>query len=173
MRAVALADSNVQARIAKSFISLKGTIPHGTEKFPLDWPGMQRWAGVYKSMGGKKVDGITACAVISPDLKTEYGNTGSAFVWEMFDSVAYDEEKFAAMLDRSLERFKREQAIRADKALDDKERNRKLAAFHAEVRREMGKEGQFRFPPKGFTIEGAKELFRLTGDLKDQPPKGK
>ena len=168
MRAVALSDSTVQDKVAKSFIPLKVTIPYGTEKFPLDWPGMKPWSDTYQRMGGKKVDGITACSVISPDLKVEYGNTGSAFVWEMFDSIAYDETKFAAMLDRSLERFGREEKIRADKSSSEKVRERELATFHAEVRKAIGDEGRFHFPPKGFTIEGAKELFRLSGDLKDK-----
>ncbi len=173
MRAVALADSIVQDKVARSFIPLKITIPFGAEKFPVDWPGMKHWSDTYQQMGGKKVDGITGCSVISLDLKTEYGNTGSAFVWELFDSIAYDEKKFAAMLDRSLERFGRDQKIRADKSLSEKERERNLATFHAEVRKAMGNEGQFYFPPKGFTIEGAKELFRLSGDLKDGGGKGK
>ena len=166
MRAVALADDAVQQRVAKSFIPLKVAIPHGAEKFPLDWPGLSNWAGVYRQMGGKKTEGITACCVISPDLKTEYGDTGSAFVWEMFDSIAYDAKKFAAMLDASLDRFQRERAIRADKALGDEERAAKLKTFHAEVRKAIAKEGQFHFPPSGFTIDGAVELFELTGDVK-------
>ncbi len=168
MRAVALSDRTVQDKVAKSFVPLKVTIPYGTKKFPLDWPGMKHWSTTYKRMGGEKVDGITACSVIGPDLKVEYGNTGSAFVWEMFDSIAYDEKKFAAMLDRSVERFGREQKIRADRSLNEKERERKLATFHAEVRKAMADEGRFRLPPRGFTIEGAKELFRLSGDLKDK-----
>ena len=167
MRAVALADTTVQDKVAKSFIPLKIAIPHGTEKFPVDWPGLKMWQDTYQRMGGKKVDGITACSVISPDLKVEYGNTGSAFVWEMFDSIAYDAKKFAAMLDRSVERCNREAEIRADKNLSEKEREAMLAKFHGEVRRAVAKEGVFRLPPRGFTIEGAKELFRLSGDLKD------
>ena len=168
MRAVALSDSNVQDKVAKSFIPLKIKISYGAEKFPVDWPGLKAWQDTYQLMGGKKVDGITACSVISPDLKVELGNTGSAFVWEMFDSIAYDAKKFAAMLDRSVERFHREKEIRADTSLSDKERVAKLASFHAEVRKAIASEAQFRFPPTGFTIEGAKELFRLSGDLKDK-----
>lgn len=166
MRAVALADSTVQAKVAASFIPLKIAIPHGTEKFPLDWPALKHWSNVYQQMGGKKVEGITACTVISPDLKVEYANTGSAFVWEMFDSVAYDAKRFAGMLDKAAQRWVTEKEIRADKSLDDKERAAKLASFHAEVRKAIAKEGIFHFPPKGFTIQGAIELFELTGDLK-------
>ena len=168
MRAVSLSDKIVQEKVEKSFIPLKVKISHGTEKFPLDWPGLKNWSNTYQLMGGKKVDGITACSVISPDTKVEYGNTGSAFVWEMFDSTAYDAGKFAAMLDRAGERFQREKSIRADKKLSDKERDAALAKFHREVRSAVDKEAQFRLPPRGFTVEGAKELFRLSGDLKDK-----
>lgn len=168
MRAVSLSDKIVKEKVEKSFIPLKVKISHGTEKFPLDWPGLKNWSNIYQQMGGKKVDGITACCVISPDLKIEYGNTGSAFVWEMFDSAAYDAGKFAAMLDRANERFQREKAIRADKNLSDKAREAALAKFHTEIRRALASEGQFRLPPRGFTIEGAVELFKLSGDLKEK-----
>ena len=166
MRAVALSDSAVQDKVAKSFIPLKIKIPHGTEKFPVDWPALKTWQDTYLRMGGKKVDGITACSVISPDLKFEYGSTGSAFVWEMFDSIAYDAKKFAAMLDRAAERCARANEIRADKNLSEKERETKLATFHADVRKAVGNEGRFLFPPTGFSIQGAVELFELSGDLK-------
>ena len=106
--------------------------------------------------------------IISPDLKVEYANTGSAFVWEMFDSTAYDAGKFAAMLDRADERFQREKTIRADKNVSDKERDAALTKFHGEVRKAVDREGLFRLPPSGFTVAGAEELFRLTGDLKQK-----
>ena len=166
MRAVALADGTVQDKVGKSFIPLKVMIAHGTKEFPLDWPAMRQWSAVYRKMGGEKCEGITACAVVSPDLKVELGNTGSAFVWELFDSIAYDAKKFAAMLDRSGERWARQKGILADKGLSEKDREGKLASFHAEIRRAIEAEGQFQLPPKGFTISNALELFELSGDLK-------
>jgi hypothetical protein len=166
MRAVALADKTVQEKVAKSFIPLKVKIDHGTEKFPLDWPGLKGWADVHRNMGGKKCEGITACSVISPDTKFEYANTGSAMVWEMFDSTAYDAKKFTTMLDRGVERWISEKKIREDKNLTEKERDGKLSAYRAEIRRAVAKEGSFQLPPKGFTIEGAIELFELSGDVK-------
>ncbi len=168
MRAVSLSDKIVQAKIAKSFIPLKVVIPYRTKEFPLDWPAMKMWRDVHKRMGGDKCEGLTGCTAISPDLKVEYGNTGSAFVWEMFDSIAYDAEKFAAMLDRSLKRFESEQKILSDKTLTEKARARRLAQFYAQMRWEISREGRFHWFPPGFTIEGAKELFRLSGDLKDR-----
>lgn len=167
MRAVALSDKTVQQKVTKSFIPLKIEIPIGTEKFPLDWPGLKAWNTAYKRMGGPKAEGITACSVVSPDLQTELGSTGSALVWEMFDSIAYDAEKFAAMLDRSLERAEEAETIANDKSLSDKQRKRQLAAFRRKVKWDVGREGRFHLPPKGFSIEGAKNLFRMTGDLVD------
>ncbi|MEM7519114.1 MAG: hypothetical protein AAF368_19585, partial [Planctomycetota bacterium] len=103
--------------------------------------------------------------VVSPDLQVELGNTGSAFVWEMFESTAYDAEKFSAMLDRALARFEKRAAIRAGKS--GEEQTNALATFDRGLKRAVTGEGRFRLPPRGFSVEGAKELFRLTGDLND------
>ncbi|MGF1583253.1 MAG: hypothetical protein ACFCD0_28370 [Gemmataceae bacterium] len=127
---------------------------------------MQQWRSVYRQMGSEKCQGITACTVITPDLQVQYGNTGSAFVWEMFDSIAYDAKKFAAMLDRAAKRWEREKEIRGNKKIDAQERSRQLANFRRQVARELRSEGRFQLPPRGFTIKGAIELFRLSGDVK-------
>nr|CAA9212236.1 hypothetical protein AVDCRST_MAG63-13 [uncultured Armatimonadetes bacterium] len=166
MRAVALSDSAVQERIRQSFVPLKVVIPFPKTAFPLDWPALAHWRTSYGLMDGT---GFTGCSVVSADLEIEYGNTGSALVWELFDSTAYDAAKFAAMLDRAAERWSRERAIRADKALNAADRERRLAAFRGGVRAAVGREGRFRLPPRGFTVEGAVELFRLSGDLPRQP----
>lgn len=165
MRAVALSDKMVQEKIRKSFIPLKVAILPGTETFPLDWPAMQGWRIAYRLMGGSKCEGITGCAVISPDLEVEFGNTGSAFVWEMFDSTAYDPEKFTAMLDHALKRFAREQEIASNRVLPQSVREWQLAHYRRQVSREIRREGRFRLPPQGFTVDGAIELFELSGDL--------
>src|ERR1700676_3151383 len=159
MRAVALADQTVQDKVAKSFVPLKVAIKPGTKAYPLDWPAMRPWRVAYVLMGGEHCEGITGCSVVGPDLDVEYGNTGSAFVWEMFDSSAYDAQKFAAMLDRAAERWAREQEIRADKKLSGADRERQLASFRDDVHSAVAKEGRFHLPPSGFTIEGAVELF--------------
>jgi hypothetical protein len=169
MRAVSLSDATVQEKIAKSFVPLKVTIPHGTPEFPLGWPSMKAWIASYKSMGGEKCQGMTGCSIVSPDLEAEYANTGSSFVWEMFETPAYDAVKFAAMLDRGAQRWTREREIRADASLAPDERDKKIAAHRAEVRRAIGKEGQLRLPPKGFTPEKAIELFTISGDLPAKP----
>jgi len=165
MRAVALADPAVQAKVAKSFIPLKVAILPGSKEVPLDWPALKGWRGVYEKMGGETCEGFTCCSTISPDLQTEYGNTGSAMVWEMFDSIAYDAEKFVAMLDRSLTRAQHIQEIESDTTISQKDRAIKLDDYQAQVRREIRREGRFRLPPAGFSSDGAIELFKLTGDL--------
>lgn len=171
MRAVALSDKVVQEKVAKSFVPLKVVIPYGTKEFPLDWQAMNHWRVVHKLMGGEKATGLTGCAVVSSDGKTEYANTGSAFVWELFDSTAYDPQKFAAMLDRGAQRASREQAIQKDAKLSDPERAKQLASFHKEVRAAVAKEGQGFGRPKGFTDLHALELFSLSGDLFWTPAK--
>ena len=170
MRAVSLSDQIVQDKIEKSFIPLKVTIPYGSKEVPIDWPAMANWRLVHLLMGGENCQGLTGCTVISTDLKREYANTGSAFVWEMFDSTAYDATKFAAMLDKGLERAAREQALLADPKLSEKERASQLGAFHKEVRDALAKEGQAFGRRKGFNDLHALQLFGLSGDLFAKPP---
>ena len=162
MRAVALSDKAVQQKVARSFVPLKVVIPYPKTKFPLDWPAVAHWRNSYALMDGT---GFTGCSVVSPDLEVEYGNTGSAFIWEMFDSTAYDATKFTAMLDRAQERWARERALLVDTKLSEDERARRLASVRSEVRVAVGKESRFRLPPRGFTVQGAIELFELSGDL--------
>lgn len=165
MRAVALADEKVQKKITENFIPLKIEIPYGTEKFPLDWPALKMWRDTYVRMGGPKTTGLTACSVVSPDLQIEYGSTGSAMVWELFESTAYSAEKFAAMLDRSKTRAEEEIEIRNNSELSVLQKKESLAKFRKRVGKEVAEEGKFRLPPKGFTIKGATKLFDTTGDI--------
>jgi hypothetical protein len=69
------------------------------------------------------------------------------------------------MLKRADERGAREQAIRADETLSKAHKERRLTSFRDDVRSAVAKEGRFHLPPKGFTIQGAVELFELSGDL--------
>jgi len=111
MRAVALADKKVQETISTNFLPLKVvmTYPPKMEKFPLDWPALRNFQVGYQLTKGK---GYTGCAVVSPDLKTQYGSTGSAMVWELMDSVAYDTVKFQKMLDQSLKFAAEEKSLK-------------------------------------------------------------
>lgn len=170
MRALALSDPYVQLKIRTHFVPLELPIEPGTKEFPLDWPALTGWRIAYALLGGERNDGFTGGSVVSPDLMVEYASTGSAMPWELFDSPAYDAEKMAALLSRGLQRAEEERALREDRSLSVAERTRRLAAFRRELSRKVGEEGRLRLPPPGFTLEGALELFRLTGDWNPPEP---
>ena len=162
MRAVALSDASVQKNINASFVPLKFVIDPQSKEFAVDWPALEGWCGAYRKMAG---NGFTGCSIVSPDLAVEYANTGSGFVWEMFDSTCYDPAKFNAMLDRGLERAAREREIGDDPKLCAEEKERQQASFRAEMRKAVSREGQLHLPRKGFTSAHAIELFTISGDL--------
>jgi hypothetical protein len=171
IRAVALSDEIVQAKVAKSFIPLKLAIPRGKD-WPLgeNWEVLDYWRITYNFLGqvlggqDKKCGGFTGISVISSDLKVEYGNGGPGMIWEMFEAAQYDANKCAAMLDRSVERLAREREIRADKTLKPEERERKLASFREEFTRSVKKEGEAHPWPKGFSLEGAAKIYKIAED---------
>lgn len=51
-----------------------------------------------------------------------------------------------------------ERKIRSDKTMTERERALALSKFRRETRRAVGKEGRFRLPPRGFSIEKAIDL---------------
>ena len=172
MRAVALADPAVQQRIAANFIPLKVTLKPGAKELPLDWPALGRWRRAYALMGGESSRGFTGCTVISPDLEVEYADTGGAMVWELFDSIAYDAQKFAVMLDRAQQHAAAEQQLRQQFADKPRQLQRKLRAQRRALGVERLRAFKLRMPPEGFTKAKAMELFRLSGDLKKEPTDG-
>lgn len=149
MRAVALADKKVQETITKNFIPLKVvmTYPPKMEKFPLDWPALRNFQVGYRLTKGK---GYTGCAVVSPDLNTQYGSTGSAMVWELMDSIAYDAGKFQKMLDQST-KFAAE-----EKSLKSSGGRLQIARFRMKVRH--ANRANVRMPPSGFSADQARAL---------------
>jgi hypothetical protein len=157
----------VQSSVIRLTVPLKVRIEPGTKEFPLDWPAMSGWSFAYWILGGERNSGFTGCSVVSPDLTTELASTGSAHVWEIFDSPGYDPAKFLAMLERGFRRHEEYEAVLADPGLDGPARDRKLARLRESIRQQVGREGATRWPPKGFTIEKALELFRMTGDYQD------
>lgn len=165
MRAVALSDVEIQNQIREHLIPLQIEMEPGATELPLEWPGLERWAKSYQRLGGEESKGFTCCVVISPDLAIEYGGTGSAMVWELFDSIAYDPEKFLAMLEESLVRAEREEELISDPSLSAVQKKRRLRMLRRQTKREVSAEGRFNLPPRGFTVEKAKELFQMTGDL--------
>jgi len=155
----------------------------------VDWPSLEENRRVYQFLqtlaGGMKVleavsqdpeakrmlkikVGYTGCAVVSPDVQVQYANSGPGMVHNLFDSAAYDASNFAAMLDRGLERFAREEEILKNPALNAEERVRLLSGARAQLKKAVEREGAQLPPPKGFTDAHAQELGTLGGFM---PPK--
>lgn len=86
-------------------------------------------------------------------------------VWELFDSTAYDADKFTAMLDEAVRHADAEQQLR--RMYEDRPAllGWKLAMQRHSLRMARLRNLVIRLPPEGFTVENAKELFRLSGDL--------
>jgi hypothetical protein len=165
MRAVALSDPAVQKRITAEFVPLKVQIDFGTKEFPLKWPAMLSWRIAYSVAGGEKNNGFTGCTIVSPDLMVEYASTGSAMVWELFESTAYDAGKFLAMIERGVERAKTERRIQSDPNRTPAQRRFALRQEREKTRQMVSSEGRMRGAPPGFTREKAIELFRLAGSI--------
>lgn len=166
MRAVALARPAVQAKISEGFVPLKVvlTYPPKMKEFPLkDWPALLGVSIGYSFTTG---EGYTGCSVVSPDLKAEYGNTGEVQVWALFESIAYREDKFLKMLDRSLAYAKAEKQILADRKLIQRERDQKLAGMRWTMWQEVQAAGRLDGPPPGFKWDHAWELFRMAAEAK-------
>lgn len=165
MRAVALGDEKVQKKIEANFIPLKVRMEPGAKEFPLSWPALLNWRIAYGVMGGKDNQGFTGCSVVSPSLDFEYANTGSALIWEMFTSDAYDAGRFGAMLDRAIARRRTEVSILNDHSLTERQRRRRLVEFRRKTRDAVAAEGRLTLPPRGFSVEHATELFRMAGAI--------
>jgi hypothetical protein len=159
MRVVSLSDARVQALVKRSFIPVKMRFD-GEKGFPVDWPALRNWVPFFKFAAGP---GFAGCSVVSSDLGAEYANTGSAFIWEIFDSTAYDPEKFVAMLERALLRAAEERALNGQRGITAAERKVEVARLRRGVRNAVRREGRFHLPPEGFSLEKALELFRMAG----------
>lgn len=168
MRAVALSDPEIQKYIQDHFLPLKVSMEPGTAELPLDWPGLIGWKIAYKVLGGEKSNGFTGCMVVSSDLKTQYGATGSANISELFDSIAYNRDKFLAMLEKAQQRRLEEESIRSNPRYSSSVRKRKIGELRGKIFREdwEARQAQNRLPPrKGFHWIHALELFRKSGDI--------
>lgn len=165
MRTVSLSNTKVQKMINESFVPLKVPIDYGTKDFPLKWDAVQDWRRIYNLMGGPRTKGFTACVVVDPQTKLQLGSTGSAMVWELFDSIAYDPDKFAAMLEKAQQRLEKLQAIASDPGLGEIQKRIQTGLLKRKLKEEIRKEGAFHLPPRGFSIKNATKLFQLSGDL--------
>lgn len=138
------------------------TFPPKMERFPLThWPALAGWNIPYSISDGQ---GFTGVSVVSPDLTIEYATTGDANIWNLFHSPAYDAEKFKAMLEQAQSFFARDCDLNSQK-LSASEKLRARQKLKQEVDEYKQRTSGFRLPPKGFTLEYALELFRMTGDL--------
>lgn len=158
MRAVSLSDEKVQKLVGGKLVPLKLVIKAGGD-FPDAFPALRRWKLIYKIMAG---DGFTGCVVASADGEVNLADTGSAMVWELFDSTAYDAGKFHAMLTRGIAR----QAAYAKLTTKGE-----IWKFKWDLSSKVKKEGEFQLPPKGFSMDKALKIFELTGDY--VPPEKK
>jgi len=165
MRTVSLSNTKVQKMINESFVPLKVPIDYGTEDFPLKWDAVQDWRQVYNLMGGPRTKVFTACVVIDPQTKIQLGSTGSAMVWELFDSIAYDPDKFGSMLEKAQQRLQQLQAIASDPGLSEFQKRIQTGLLKRKLKEEIRKDGAFHLPPRGFSIKNATKLFQLSGDL--------
>ena len=165
MRAVALSDPEIQEYVEQNFVPLKVSVDPGTKELPLDWPGVLGWRLAYQFMGGEKCNGFTGCMVVSPDLNMEYGGTGSASIAELFDSVAYNKEKFLSMLVLAQKRFAAEQSIRNDTGLSSRRKHQRIGEMRAQILSRNLTTPKDRSLPKGFSWIHALELFRQSGDI--------
>ena len=164
MRAVALADPEIQSYIQKHFVPLKLEVLPGAKELPVNWSSLLGWRLAYKYAGGPTSKGFTGCMVVSADLKTLYGGTGSASIAELFDSVAYDREKFLAMLKLTQKRRLEEESIRSDSSLGSRERSRKMRQFRRKIHSENWAARSKKSKRRGFRYKHAMELLRMSGD---------
>ena len=155
LRAVALSDPEVQKVVRANYVPLKLGF-NKREGFPVDWPALKGWSMAFKFSDGRC---FTGCSVVSPDLEVQYGNTGSAMVWEFFESTAYDGGKFRTMLGEALERGNEERVLRNQQGISEVERRMELYRFRKGVKRVVSSHGRFQLPPEGFTLQAALELF--------------
>ena len=164
-RALVLSEEAVQKRLAEEFVPFRLEIKEGTASFPSDWRGLKHMKIPYQLVGGEDCQGITGLAVVSPDGQTLLAATDSCFVWELFDSSAYSPAMFGDVLDRGLKFHAEANAIAADETLSELERRRAMLRLRGRVKKANNANGGFRLPPKGFSVDGAKELFVMSGDL--------
>ena len=155
LRAVALSNKDVQKFVADHYVPLKLGF-NKLDGFPVDWPALQAWATAYKFSDGRC---FTGCSVVSPDLEAEYGTTGAAMVWEMFESSAYDAVRFNAVLSAAGDRAREERVIRTQRGVTESERTAEIARFRKGLDRAVEVNGRFQLPPKGFSVEKVMALF--------------
>ncbi|NIP92957.1 MAG: hypothetical protein GWO24_05640 [Akkermansiaceae bacterium] len=159
LRTHVLSDPAVLAFIKARCVPVKVKLAKDKE-FPLDWPALDRWVTTFKFRAGK---GLAGCSVVSADLEIEYGNSGSANLWELFESRAYNSGSFAAMLEQAALRITEERSLRVQRGISDFERKMELRTFRRGVRKAVRSQHDSRLPPRGYSLERAMELQQMAG----------
>ena len=159
LRAHSLADSTVLSLIKSKCIPVKLKLDK-KKPFPVDWPALGKWAAAFKFSNGR---GFAGCSVVSFDLQIEYGNSGSARLFEVLDSSAFDPKRFAAMMERSASRLTEERSLRVQRGVTEYERKVELYRFRKGVTRAVQSESRSQLPPKGYSLEQALELYQIAG----------
>ena len=155
MRAVALSDPEVQKLVAANYVPLKLAF-NKREGFPVTWPALRDWATEFKFSDGRCFAGAS---VVSPDLESQFGNSGSTQVWELIGSTVCDPGMFRTMLHEALVRGNEEQIVRTQRGVTERERRMELYRFRKGVKRVVSSHGRFQLPPQGFSLEATMELF--------------
>ena len=159
LRAHVLSDSKVMGVIKEACVPVKIQLKKGQE-YPIDWPALKKWATAYKFSNGR---GFTGCSVVSSDLAVEYGNSGFARISEMLNSRAFDPKEFHGMLARAMDRVNEERSLRVQRGVSDDERKLEIERFRLGVTRAVQSESRRKFPPVGYSLEQALELYRMAG----------
>ncbi len=159
LRAHALSDSKIIGVIKGHCVPVKIQLKKGQE-YPIDWPALKKWATAYKFSNGR---GFTGCSVVSSDLAVEFGNSGFARISEMLESRAFDPKEFHAMLVRAMARVNEERSLRVQRGISDDERKLEIERFRQGVTRAVQSESRRQFPPQGYSLEQALELYRMAG----------
>lgn len=161
VRTHALSNSTVQSVIKSNYIPLKLKLQRGKD-FPVDWPALEKTATAFKFSNSR---GFAGCAVVSHDLEVEYARTGTAQLWELSESPAYDPKKLAEMLERAASRVTEERSLRAQRGISDVERKAEIQRLRRGIGHAARSESPSHLPPRGYSLELALELYRMAGTL--------
>ena len=159
LRTLALTDPKVIEVLKTQFIPMKIRLKRG-EEYPVEWPALKHWATAFKFSNER---GFAGCSVISPDLTTEFGNSGSARVLDLLDSPAFDPEGMLGMLNRAMGRVNEERSILVQRGISNEERKVEILRFRKGVTRAVSSEGRRKLPLEGYSLEQALELYRMAG----------
>ena len=159
LRTHVLSEPKIIEMVKARCIPMKIRLEKG-EDYPVDWPALKHWATAFKFSNER---GFAGCSVISSDLAIEFGNSGSARIYELLSSPAFDSEAILGMLKRAMERVNEERSILVQRGISNEERRAEILRFRKGVTRAVRSEGRRNLPPAGYSLEQALELYRVAG----------